>query len=198
MVDASIQTKRMTIDEYMRLYESEGPFEIIDGERVEKLATGAKHGVIVRTLWRALDRFIVTNSLGELFHEQAFILPDPENKNWVKGSRIPDLMFVNATRYAAYWEDYREQENPPIALIPDLVIEVVSPTDIHEDVDRKVDLYLADGIQQVWVIKPKTRTITIYEGTERRNLTKDDTLSGGEIIPGFEIPVASLFEEVSQ
>ena len=196
MVDASVQTEKLTVDEFMRLYETEGPFEILDGERIDQVSTGAKHGVIARTLWRALDRFIESHALGELFHEQAFILPDPENKNWVGGSRIPDLMFVNSARYAAYWDEYGEQENPPMALIPDLVVEIVSPTDIHEDVDRKVDLSLEDGVQQVWVIKPKTQTVTVYEGSQRRNLTKDHTLTGSDILPGFEIPVASLFEEI--
>ena len=198
MVDTSVQTEKLTIDEFMRLYETEGPFEIIDGERVEKVPPLYMHVQIAHALLKALILFLENHPLGEASLETAFVLPDTDKSNWVRGSRIPDLMFIRSDRLATYTAETEDYQNLPLMLVPDLTVEIVSPTDSYQDVERKVDLYLEDGVQQVWVIKPKTQTISIYEGTERRNLTKGDTLSGEDIIPGFEMPVASLFEGINQ
>ena len=196
MVDASVQTEKLTIDEFMRLYESEGPFEIIDGERVEKVPTGYKHGRVTHALYDALRDFLKAHSLGTAYMEMTFIVPESDKRQWVKGSRIPDVMFYAKERLATYdAQNDEEDDDRAIMIVPDLAVEIVSKNDSYEDLDHKVQLYLEDGVEQVWVVNPKTQTVTVHEGSTAYTLKKDDTLSGGDIIPGFEIRIAALFEE---
>jgi len=195
MVDASIQTKRMTIDEYMRLYETKGPFEIINGERVEKVAPGYPHIRIALALYTALILFLNDHPLGEAIQEAPFTFPDPENPNWVKGARIPDIMFISAERLAAFHAEFADEEIKVITIAPDLVIEIVSPNGSYGDVRQKVQLYLQDGVQQVWVIDPKTKSVTIRKGDHAQELSESDTLDGADILPGLSIKVAKLFKK---
>ena len=77
---------------------------------------------------------------------------------------------------------------------PDLAVEVLSPSDRAGDVLAKVQDWLNAGTAAVWVVDPKTQTVTIY-GADRKAaiLTSTDTLSGGDLLPGFSVPVAELF-----
>ena len=77
---------------------------------------------------------------------------------------------------------------------PDLAVEVLSPNDRAGDVLAKVQDWLNAGTAAVWVVDPKTQTVTIY-GADRKAaiLTSTDTLSGGDLLPGFSVPVADLF-----
>ncbi|MFN0096046.1 MAG: Uma2 family endonuclease [Dehalococcoidia bacterium] len=78
--------------------------------------------------------------------------------------------------------------------VPDLLVEVVSPRDTVQDVENKVKEYLSAGVRLVWVLKPHAETLDVYrsDGTFAR-LTAQDTLSGGDVLPGFEVTVARLF-----
>jgi Uma2 family endonuclease len=196
MVDASVQTEKLTIDEYMRLYDSEGPFEIIDGERVEKLATVFGHSEILSLLVELLQNFVRENRLGRIYPEAAFILPDPENRQWVKGARIPDILYIQAERLKTYRAETENYRGRPLMLVPDLTIEIISENDIYKDIKRKVQIYLEDGVRLVWVIDPFSQSVMVWEqGKQPQDLTKDDTLSGGDIIPGFEIQISTILEE---
>ncbi len=78
---------------------------------------------------------------------------------------------------------------------PDLAVEVVSPGDTDEAVQMKVLDYLRAGTQAVWVISPRTRTVMVYTSFQAiRVLVEDDVLDGGEVVPGFTLAVAQLFE----
>jgi Uma2 family endonuclease len=79
--------------------------------------------------------------------------------------------------------------------VPNLAVEVVCPTDRVEDVHRKVDQYLESGIRLVWILWPQTHTVRIYVADETtRELGPDDTLDGGDVLPGFSVRVGELFE----
>lgn len=79
--------------------------------------------------------------------------------------------------------------------MPDLVVEIVSPTDSYGEVDDKVARYLEDGVRLIWVINPRTRTIHVYTpGSERfERLTADDILDGGEVVRGFSVVAGVLW-----
>jgi Uma2 family endonuclease len=110
-------------------------------------------------------------------------------------------MFYKAERINAYREATPDYKLKPYILVPDLVVEVVSPNDDLRELDKKVDLYLADGVLMVWVMDPQPIKVSVFTPTpgkprtrQQTNLFGDDILTGGEIIPGFEIVVAKLFE----
>jgi Uma2 family endonuclease len=143
----------MPLDEYI-LLSNDQPFEIINGERIPRLPHVFGHSEVIRHLFILLDRFVQAHNLGEVFSETTFILPDADDSDWVEGSRIPDLMFFAGDRLAKYKADHANYRVRPIALVPDFVIEVVSPTDKVSELDEKIDAYLADGVRLIWTVDP--------------------------------------------
>jgi len=78
---------------------------------------------------------------------------------------------------------------------PDLAVEVVSPDDTADAIEDKVIEYLDAGTQLVWVVHPRTRTVTVYRSLKNvRVLTRDEMLDGDDVLPGFTVPVKELFE----
>jgi len=72
----------------------------------------------------------------------------------------------------------------------------LSPDDRVAEIEEKISDWLTAGSQQVWVVSPKMRTVTIYTSkTNILTLTESDTLNGGEVVPGFEVSVAEIFAE---
>jgi Uma2 family endonuclease len=128
--------------------------------------------------------------------EIPFILPDTYSPEWVKGSRVPDVMYFRAEKLAAYKADTKGYRRLPLMAVPDLVVEVVSSTDNYTDVNKKVTRYLSDGVKIVWVVGPQTKTLSVrlLGSKQQTNLSVDDKLTGGDVIPGFEISVASIFD----
>lgn len=113
----------------------------------------------------------------------------------ILGSRVPDIMFIRAERLAALAESDPDWEEKPLTVVPDLVVEVVSPTDRLTQINRKISRYLKDGVLVIWLVDADSKTVTIYKQgeTNLERLTVDDVLSGGEIITGFELAVSKLF-----
>ncbi|MCC7449169.1 MAG: Uma2 family endonuclease [Anaerolineae bacterium] len=189
-------TAHLTLDEFMRLYDEEGPFELINGERIAVSPTKLGHSYTANWLTDQLNRFAVPHRLGRAFNETPFILVPPDDPNWVKGSFVPDVMFVRADRLIAYRQANPDWKEQPMALVPDLVVEIISPTDRYADVDDKVAQYLKEGVNLIWVLNPRRRTVTIHEAgsNQQTTLTDDQMLTGGQLIPGFEVKVAAMFD----
>ena len=187
------QVKGMTIDEFVRLYDQDGPFEFIEGERHPLSPTIAGHGSAASILFLALGNLEKANGLGRVFIETAFVLEDIPG--WVKGSRVPDLMFYRAERLIAYEANMPDWKSKPFVLVPDLAVEIVSHTDRYSDVQDKAELYLLDGVKIVWILDPQRSRITIYSQNRKQQtiLSAEDTLDGGEVIPGFKVAVVDIF-----
>ena len=101
---------------------------------------------------------------------------------------IPDIAFVSTDRLPP-----DQSKASPVP--PDLAVEVVSPTDVLNRVEEKAFAYLEAGTQLVWVLKPLSKTVTIYRSeTDITLLTRNDTLTGGNVVEGFSCQVAELFE----
>jgi Uma2 family endonuclease len=183
----------MTLDEFMQRYSDEGPFEVVGGEIVPVTPQVTRSARIAGRLFRKLADYVETHKLGEAFIEAPFVLTI--DAKWVKGSRVPDVMFIAAARLAQLAEDDPDWDSKPLPLVPDLVIEVISPTDRLADVTAKIAGYLDDGVRMVWLIEPEAQTVTIYTPGSKQltRLTAEDTLSGGDIVPGFELPLNTLF-----
>jgi Uma2 family endonuclease len=186
----------LTVEEYARLYEQEGPFEIIDGERRLLMPPVALHGLIIRALFRLLDPFCGAEHLGEVMTKMPYV--QVFNANWVRAARVPDLMFFAADRWQQYITETYGWQSKPFVLVPDLAVEVISPNDLYTDIQDKVDRYLDDRVRLIWVIDPQRKRVSVYKGERHVKLNEDDTLSAGELIPGFNIRLRELFESVTQ
>jgi Uma2 family endonuclease len=185
-----------TTDEFIRIYEEEGPFELIDGERIVMSPPKFGHSYTAYLALLAFIDFIRPRQLGEVFPETPFVLTTPDDPNWVSGSRVPDLMFIRRERLEAYRQANPNWKEQPLALVPDLVVEIVSPTDRYTDINKKIERYLEDGIPLAWVLDPQRRAVTVHEKGKAQATTfsAGQILTGGEVIPGFEIAVSSIFE----
>lgn len=108
---------------------------------------------------------------------------------------MPDVSFYRAKWLEAYIAVRPEWETRPLALVPDLVVEVVSPTDACTDVLRKARLYQQGGVRLIWVVEPRARVVTVYtaDSEHRATLSGNDRPTAGDVIPGFEISVAQVF-----
>ena len=196
-METFVEKVGMPMDEYIRQYEQQ-PFELINGERKPLMVNIAGHGKVSQGLFIVLHLHVSARQLGEALHEQTFVLS--YTSNWVTGSRKPDVMFYTAERINAYKQANPDWEKKPYILVPDLVVEVVSPTDDLNELAEKVNQYLIDGVKVVWVLDAQPQTASVHTLTAAQPFTKqqiilkaDDTLTGGDLIPGFEIKVATVF-----
>jgi Uma2 family endonuclease len=173
----------------IRLAEENGElFEIIDGKKVELPPMSAYAGIIASRLSSSINAFAKPRKLGEAVTDVLFQLPPPNGRN-----RRPDVAFVSTDRWP------RGRSIPPADnawdVVPDLGIEVVSPTDFAEELLEKIEEYFRAGVRLVWVIYPVRRTVHIYESLEQfRGLRAGAELDGGEVLPGFRLSLNELFE----
>lgn len=195
-METVVQTRvGMPLEEFIRLG-NEQPFELIHGERRPKLPNIVAHSRAIRALFRRLDPHVLAQQLGEVYTKTTFILPDAYDSNWVEGSRMSDAMFYRADRVQAYIAATPDWRGRPYALVPDFVVEVVSPTDVYSEVDEKVDLYLADGVRLVWVLDPQRQKAIVYAPDLEQpiHLAGEAVLDAGDMIPGFRVGLKVLFE----
>jgi Uma2 family endonuclease len=111
-------------------------------------------------------------------------------------SRDPDTMVgIDVTYIDAQTIQRQTEDSTLIDGIPILAVEILSPNDTMEDVEEKIDVYLAARVPLVWIINPHRRTVTVYQPDKAPVLyTVRDELSGEPHLPGFRVPVARIFE----
>lgn len=159
--------------------------ELIDGEVVEMVPSSEGSSSIAATIGAMLWIHVRPHKLGRIYSADAgFVLfSDRETV------RVPDVAFVRAERMPqgeARWHFPR--------LAPDLVVEVLSPSDRDRYVRAKVAMYHEAGVPLVWLVDPRAQTVTVLAlGQEPVTLTEADTLDGGNVLPDLRIKVAEIF-----
>lgn len=173
----------MTADELLAMPDDGMRHELVRGELVAIAPAGAGHGDIAGRIAGYLGPFIRDRKLGRMYiADTGFVLS--EHPDTV---RAPDIAFVRADRVV------RNAKYVPGA--PDLAVEVISPNDTYSDVDAKVNEYIAAGALMVIVINPRNQTATVTTPKGVKRLTIDDTLDGGDVLPGWTLPMRELFED---
>jgi Uma2 family endonuclease len=166
-------------------------YEVIDGQRVEIPRMGAHETWIASIVLGFLQRFADPQKLGRPVVETLFDL------GLVGQQKRPDVAFVSSAR----WPYHRSPPRGEAAwkVVPNLAIEVVSPSNTADEVLVKMHEYFQAGVQLVWVIYPEPGEVYVYESPlSVRVLTRADVLDGGKVLPGFQLPLASLFEEQAE
>ena len=182
----AVQTvAHMTADELLVMPHNGCRYELVQGELRQMAPAGRRHGRIAAELIGSLIAFVKKNNLGEvLSSETGFIIDTAPDT-----VRAPDVSFVSRERAEAVAE---ERGFFPGA--PDLAVEVISPNDRAVEVEDKASDWLRAGAKMVIVLNPKTRTATIYRGFDDiRILTEGDTIDGGDVVPGWQLPLADVF-----
>jgi Uma2 family endonuclease len=162
-----------------------GPYELVEGRIVHMAPTGDEHARTESRLTYLLGVFVYPNRLGELYNGEAGIIVR-RNPDTVRGA---DIAFIARARVAPGTGKF-------LAVVPDLVVEIVSPDDRWSEITRKVGEYFAAGVRLVWVVDPDARTVHVYTSPNTsRTFGEGDTLPGDDVLPGFALPVAEIFAE---
>lgn len=165
-------------------------YEVVNGQVVEVPPMGAFAGEVANRIRDELAVYAHTSGRGRARNDLLFRMPLPEDGT---RNRRPDGAFITFAR----WPQDRPMptRGNPADVVPNLVVEVASPTDDAEDLLAKAHEYLRAGVELVWVVYPRLRQLYAYTavGTAPRLLTEADTLDGGAVLPGFSVPMAPLF-----
>jgi len=179
-------TMLLTADDLLAMPEDGNRYELIRGELVSTPMSSYESSDIAAGIVTVLRTYAHTHRLGRVTGaDGAFILArDPYTV------RIPDVSFVRIDRLPP-----PAQRRQFLELAPDLAVEVVSPSDSANAVQEKVREYLDYGVQLIWVVHPAQRTVTVYTADRNaRVLYEDEALDGGDVLPGFTLTVAEIFE----
>jgi Uma2 family endonuclease len=168
-------------------------YEVVNGERIGKPLMSAYAVKVGSDLLAELIVFTYGKGLGQVVSEMLFRLPLKEDASL---KRRPDVAYVSF----ATWPADRPMLGRGDAwdVIPDLAVEVISPTNLAQEVMDKVQEYLQAGVRLVWVVYPMQRQVWVHESpTKIRVFAVDDTLDAGAVIPGFQLPLNRLFGPVA-
>ena len=186
-VRASPQPGKATEKDLLRLLDCGGRlYELVDGVLVEKVM-GLQESAVGVDLSTSLNLFVRQHDLGMVAGADGTLRLMP------KLVRIPDVSFIS-------WAQLPRHEYPsePIPdLYPDLAVEVLSEGNTEGEMERKLKDYFLSGTRLVWFVDPEARTVQVYTSPDDWvTLTERDTLDGGDVLPGFALPLKELFARV--
>lgn len=162
----------------------DGRHELVEGELRERVSPNFAHFRLTGRLDREVGGFVDQHELGVFGPELSVLFAtDPDTV------LIPDLAFVRADRVPP-----EDRQTGLAKLVPDLVVEVLSPDNTALEMDEKIRIYLRAGVRLVWIVNPKSRSVTVYsaDGTVR-SVLPGGVLDGGDVLPGFALPVDRIF-----
>lgn len=182
----SVQQERLyTVEEFEQFLEqpsnSERLLELIDGEIIEKMPT-EEHGETTALIAAALIAFVRPNELGRVGVEVRHRMPQDD-----RNSRLPDVSFISGRRP-------RVSEGS-VPQMPDLAVEVKSPRDSLKDLRARANYYLLNGTKLVWLFDPAKRFVIVLTADEEQILLEDETLDGGDVLPGFRLGLKDIFSD---
>ena len=184
----AIATKTWTDEAFMALPDDGHHYEIINGELIDMGNSGALHGYVCSLALAALAGYILPKKLGVILDSSTAFKMKNGNK------RSPDIAFFAKERLqgmAVLPSGYLEGA-------PDLAVEVLSPGNTVEEIEDKLTEYFENGSRLVWVIHPTQHYVLVYRSAHEpdRLLKEKDSLDGEEVIPGFTLAIADLFQKL--
>ena len=183
---ATAKNKLLTAEDLLRLNSQGVKGELVKGVLRETVSAGTEHSFIGIRLGGELDRHARRHRLGRVGGTDGgvFIERNPDSV------REPDIFFVSAERLplSVRVQGYLE-------VVPELVVEIVSPNDPEPDVREKIAMWLELGVSMALEVRPATRSIAVHRpGQPAVTLTSDDVLDGGDVLPGFTLPLSEIFD----
>lgn len=182
---ASGETRLMTAEELLERPDDGMRHELIEGELTTMAPAGGPHGGLTFDIGLIVGPYVKQNRLGQCYvAETGFVIGrDPDTV------RAPDLAFIRAERVPD------KSVRGFYSVVPDLVIEVVSPSDRAGEVNRKALSWLDAGVRLVWVVYPETETVAVHRRGDVVSLLRKDeaVLSGEDVLPGFTARLGDIF-----
>lgn len=185
------QERVYTVDDVWRLEQQPlNPTEkyyLIDGELHVKMAPAQHHASAASELARHLGNFVAERGLGRVLIECAYHPPGDR-----RTVLLPDVAFEAMPRAA------QPLLTTFVPYMPDLAVEIISPSQTRAQVRRKAEVYLRHGAILVWLVDPLARSAEVWRRRDEgapmiERIAGDGELTGGEILPGFRLPLARIF-----
>lgn len=183
-------TGLLTADDLMDLPDDGNQYELVRGRLVRMPPSALASSIVAMTLGAIVTTFVRLHKLGRCSGEGGGtrLAADPDTV------RAPDFMFYSNARLPAKGVPRRGYLSAP-----DLAVEVLSPSDSFAKIVEKALEYLAAGTRLVWVIDPDARAVVIFRpGGEPQTLTGDAVLDGEDVLPGFSLPLAELWDGLEE
>jgi len=162
--------------------------ELLDGTLLEK-TTGSFESYLGMLVCRVLEEFVHDNDLGVVLGADGMV-----RLAWGL-VRIPDVSFISWQRLPGRVFPREEIWT----LVPDLAVEIISRHNTREEMERKLSDYFGAGVRLVWYVYPATREVRVYTSPDKYvTLGVQDALDGGDVLPGFRLPLATFFAQPGQ
>jgi len=175
---------KFTYNDYLQLPEDKR-YELIEGEFFMVPSPSYQHQAISKELFRALDNYVRSHSLGEVLYAPLDILLSEVNV------LQPDLLFISKERLGIITDKN-------IQGAPDLVVEILSPATAQRDKELKQKLYAKFGVREYWIADPDTKTIEVMslaeEGFESIGTYQEGTMLESPLLRGLSIEVREIFQ----
>ena len=169
---------------------SESLYEVIDGQIVEKMM-GALEFRIASCLHGHLWTFVNAHGLGATDVEMLFLIDEAMGLR-----RRPDVAFVSRERWPI---DEPLPSREAWNVVPDLAVEVISQSNSASDMADKVNDYFRAGVRLVWLFYPRLNIVYVYESASKVTILEaGDELDGGDVVPGFRLPLSAIFRTKTQ
>ena len=178
-----MKTKRpVTIEDMYHMPKDGRKYELVDGEVVVSPG-GVYHGEIVIKIAHIIATFLDEHPIGKVYGDNVGLVFPNGNL------RSPDVSFVRNEKLPGGKSPVTFAE-----LIPDLAVEVLSPSDSLRRLAQKIGEFLEVGVPLVWLVDPQRRSVTVYRSlSETQQLTAEDTIDAEPVLPGFTCLVSRFF-----
>ncbi len=169
----------MTAEQFDALpYDEERRLELLDGELIEIPNAAPLHSIVVVKVASSLESFLRRNRRGNVLINTDFAF----NENRFR----PDIAVLSASKWSQV-----NIERSPVRVAPDIVVEVVSPSEAASYLNRKIAVYRNNAVAETWVLYPDGPHVFIYAPQGIRELRDSDTLAS-PLLPGWSLPLAEL------
>jgi Uma2 family endonuclease len=185
---ATTTTPKMTAEEFHdwanRPENAEKDYELDGGEVTEVPPPIRGHGFYCWLVIKVLTEYVTRRGSGHLLTNDTGIIVE-RSPDTLRGADV--MLFLRPVQPS-------DLDNKYVEDIPDLIAEVVSPSDTSKRINRRVNQYLGRGIPLVWLIDPEEATVTVCRPNEfPKVLDETDELTGNGVLPDFSCKVADLF-----
>ena len=183
---ATAKNKLLTAEHLLRLNSQGVKGELIDGVLHETVPEGKRHARIAARVITGLNNFVIPRRVGQVGGTDGGVLihRDPDTV------REPDVYFVSTERLHP-----DDQSDGYLEVVPELVVEIVSPSDSDQDVRDKTAMWLGHGVSVVLEVRPETGAIAVHRpGVSAVTLTGEDVLEVDDVLPGFNLPLSEIFD----
>jgi Uma2 family endonuclease len=184
----AIATHLLTYDDYMCSPEEMRRYEILDGEKVYMTNPTIRHQKIIVKLYSQLEAWQSRKPYGTIVIAPCDVLI----RRAPLRTRQPDLLFISAERFGG-----RSLDNPaPLEPAPELVVEILSPSDRRRVLAGKLDDYRSVGVQECWIVSPGERTVEVLrlspEGDVRTGIFGEDEEAQSSVFPDLRVSVNAI------